>query len=1257
VAGPTIEEVSYFKGISTHPDSISVGTGTFRDIRNGWILRDGIIDMRPGFALDTRTPRAPGLYLVPGTSQASFAAVKTIGTNTFVENDGRMFWFEPGGVANSGMVGISAGDTLHVNPVFSVAVNSSYIALGYNGGTTAVISVVSRTTGELVANLATSGTFATATGLAWDPVTGELWWSDATKNKVFSGTIGSGTISVTNTIGSGVAGLTTGTPLSGVQLNSPYGLCVFNSGGVRHVYIVCANYVYDANITTNTGSLVAGATANGYVDGTGAAARFNFGNGASIGFFSSNAANLYVTDVGNNVIRKVTTAGVVTTFAGSLAGTAGHADGVGTAATFSTPMGLACVTSPNGVTENTLFVIDNGTALIRNIKESNATVATMAGTPAFGSPPIDGPVSTAVLSQPGKMAFATNGASVVQLFFVDTGNSSAVRLVDLQNPVIANNGAFGTGGGTNGLVMSTFMGDLSATATASTAFAQKLGFAGGIYNYNNTVPAVTAASGTHYNGVMRFFQYSGTTYFNSVRGVMGMDLPTTYTTSQIAHYAGAPQGYDLILTLVGAPGTLLAAQRGVAYRIVWGYRTASGRPILGTPSSRFVINNPTGAPAGKNVQIVSQIPIGATTSWVYQLYRSEIIDIGAGVPADPGDTLFLVYEANVSVANLTAGTVTITDSTPDAALGEDLYTNTEQETFSQANAQPPICLDMCLFGEQSMAIYANYTNKINMFVNLIGVTGFTGSPTITFTFADGLNNFTITGDAAAASDGVFKYTTGGTDAANIDATARSIVLTINQYTLNRRLRAFYVSLFDGTPGQIAIQENFIGGQAWAITATAAISPMFAPIIPTSGTAYQSVPDSVPNGLMLSKIGNPDAVPLVNRFTVGDSSESIRRVFALRESVMIIKERSVWRGTGNTPESFSLTLLDNTVSIRADEACALLNNEVYALTTQGVVAISDNGVRIVGRPVEYQLDQIYGTLAAPLDLNGLVTSFGSEDYRTFFLSSFKTTSNFTWAYGVFTNAWTRWDLILQGITVRNGRIIGAVLCPTGANTFEGNTPQILQQLNLELFESPLAYHDIGGLSTILTINSGTKVITISYNDTNHEGRWQYPYVSVPTVGWIIGQSLIVADDGAGNLTVNDITGLNVDTPAQTLRPINFTMTSNPHNGGATFKIKQWSDFFCCLENQNLLQFTAGFKTNNQAESAAFSTQVKAVGQTNGTPQSAAYYKEQVFKATIPKACAMGNLLEWQLSVSQANALVAVKSIGIETRGIDSAKGQQ
>lgn len=117
--------------------------------------------------------------------------------------------------------------------------------------------------------------------------------------------------------------------------------------------------------------------ANGYAEGVGAAARFNQPWGIS----ADTAGNLYVGDTENYVVRRITPAGLVTTFAGT-AGVRGGADGTATTATFRGPRGVEV----NAAGE--VFVTDwfgppapnipEGSTLVRRIA-SNGTVSTIAG--------------------------------------------------------------------------------------------------------------------------------------------------------------------------------------------------------------------------------------------------------------------------------------------------------------------------------------------------------------------------------------------------------------------------------------------------------------------------------------------------------------------------------------------------------------------------------------------------------------------------------------------------------------------------------------------------------------------------------------------------------------------------------------------------------------------------------------------------------------------------------------------------------------
>ncbi|MEI7677131.1 MAG: putative Ig domain-containing protein, partial [Bacteroidales bacterium] len=105
-------------------------------------------------------------------------------------------------------------------------------------------------------------------------------------------------------------------------------------------------------VTTFAGFLNGSA---GSVDATGNAAKFSSPQDITV----DAAGNLYVVDNGNNKIRKITTAGAVTSFAGS--GTAGNKDSTGILATFKAPTGIAIDAAGN------LYIADNGNNKIRKI--------------------------------------------------------------------------------------------------------------------------------------------------------------------------------------------------------------------------------------------------------------------------------------------------------------------------------------------------------------------------------------------------------------------------------------------------------------------------------------------------------------------------------------------------------------------------------------------------------------------------------------------------------------------------------------------------------------------------------------------------------------------------------------------------------------------------------------------------------------------------------------------------------------------------
>ena len=177
-----------------------------------------------------------------------------------------------------------------------------------------------------------------------------------------------------------------------------------------------------------------GSTGNisGSADGVGTAALFDFPYGIAIGL----AGNLFVTDA-NSKIRRIFPNSTVVTLAGggSSGNVSGSTNGVGTAALFNLPRGVAVNTTTGGV-----YVVDRGNRKIRLIYP-NSTVITLAGGGSNGFIPgtTDGVGTNALFDVPSGIAMA-NG----NLYIADSSNFK-IRIIYPNRTVVT-----AAGGGSDG---------------------------------------------------------------------------------------------------------------------------------------------------------------------------------------------------------------------------------------------------------------------------------------------------------------------------------------------------------------------------------------------------------------------------------------------------------------------------------------------------------------------------------------------------------------------------------------------------------------------------------------------------------------------------------------------------------------------------------------------------------------------------------------------------------------------------------------
>ena len=247
-----------------------------------------------------------------------------------------------------------------------------------------------------------AASFSDPVGVAADAV-GNIYVADSTNHTIRKITAAGVVTTLAGT--AGVPGSSDGSG-SSASFRFPNAVAV-DAAGVVYVLELGNHAVRKITPGGVVTTLAGSAQSAGYVDATGNAARFSAGGSIVV----DSAGNILLTDSGNHAVRKVTAAGVVTTVAG---GTLGAADGTGTAAQFSGPTGLGI----DGA--DILYVADSGNVTIRKLTPTGV-VTTIAGTSGqVGSTDGTGPAARFE----GPLGLAATAAGIV--YAVDSGPSGPV---------------------------------------------------------------------------------------------------------------------------------------------------------------------------------------------------------------------------------------------------------------------------------------------------------------------------------------------------------------------------------------------------------------------------------------------------------------------------------------------------------------------------------------------------------------------------------------------------------------------------------------------------------------------------------------------------------------------------------------------------------------------------------------------------------------------------------------------------------------
>ncbi len=259
-------------------------------------------------------------------------------------------------------------------------------------------------------------------------------------------------------------------------LNQPTGIALDSSG---NLYIADSENFRIREATNHGGanpiSTIAGNGGVSYSGDGGQATKAQLNSPLAVAADSS--GNLYVADTANNVVRKVTAAGAISTLAGNGAVGSGGDGAAATSAQLNAPQGVAVDSSGN------VYISDTGNARVRKVSSAGA-ISTVAGNGNAGNAGDGSAATGAQLNLPVGLAVDSAG----NLFIADYGNNRVRKVAASSGTIstVAGNGVQGYGGDGHAATSAALNGPQSVAVDAN----------GNLYiadSQNNRVRVVTPA--------------------------------------------------------------------------------------------------------------------------------------------------------------------------------------------------------------------------------------------------------------------------------------------------------------------------------------------------------------------------------------------------------------------------------------------------------------------------------------------------------------------------------------------------------------------------------------------------------------------------------------------------------------------------------------------------------------------------------------------------------------------------------------------
>jgi sugar lactone lactonase YvrE len=526
---------------------------------------------------------------------------------------------------------------------------------------------------------------------------------------------------VTTFAGSGEAGFANGTGTAS-KFNYPCAIAV-DSGGNLYVADTYNNRIRKIT-SSGVVTTFAGSGISGYANGVGTAAQFNNPWGIAV----DASGNVFVGDTNNSSIRKITPTGVVTTLAGS--GIAGFADGIGTSAQFNFPHGVAVDGSGN------VYVADSNNFRIRKINVAAGIVTTLAGSGINGYE--DGNGALAKFATPTGVAVDAIG----NVYVADT-NGSKIRKISVTN------------------LVTTFAGSTTQGYIDGIGLAAQFNFPRGIS---------VDASGNVYitdtgnRRIRKITTISVTLNYDNSPFCKSLTTAQSSTLSGVGNYIGGTYSSTTGLTINTSTGTITpSSSTPGTYTVTYNTPSNGGCQISTTTQVTITAVptasiNYTGSPFCKSLNTAQPVSLTGTGAYTGGTYSSTA---GLSINATTG-------AINPSLS--TAGTYTVTYTTP-ASGGCASVSTTRQITIT---APPTASISYSLNG---------YCNGISnpQPVTITGTGAYLGG---SYSAPSGLSINSLTGEVRPSLSTVGTYTVSYTIPASGGCASIQVTTTVTILPLN-----------------------------------------------------------------------------------------------------------------------------------------------------------------------------------------------------------------------------------------------------------------------------------------------------------------------------------------------------------------------------------------------------------------------------------------------------------------------------------------